>query len=218
VSVSSSASAVGCTNAAEVAAAVFVRRDDKPGVLFGLPTSVPLVLDLDGTLIAGDLLFESFISIFRKNPLIVVNCASWLLRGRAALKRELALRSRLDMERVQLHQDVVALAIHEKAAGRAIVVATAADGILAERLAARVGCVDRVFASDGQRNLKGDEKAAMLCRLFPEGFIYAGDSAADLKVWRHACGIIVVNASHSVAHAARAFGRPMLELAGRVQA
>jgi hypothetical protein len=41
-------------------------------------------------------------------------------------------------------------------------------------------------------------------------------SAADLKVWPHASGIVLVNARQSVADAARALGRPMLELSGRV--
>jgi phosphoserine phosphatase len=184
--------------------------------LFGLPVSVPLVLDLDGTLIAGDLLYKSFVSILRRNPFVVFQCARWLLRGRAALKRQLALRSRIDWDRLQLHQDVLALAIRERTAGRAILLATAADAVLAGQLASRLGFIDQVFASDGQRNLKGSEKAAMLRQLFPLGFIYAGDSAADLKVWRHASGIILVNARSSVAEAARALGRPMLELSGRV--
>ena len=46
-----------------------------------LPVSMPLVLDLDGTLIAGDLLYKSFFSILRRNPLIVFSCAAWLLRA-----------------------------------------------------------------------------------------------------------------------------------------
>jgi phosphoserine phosphatase len=197
-----------------------VRPREAPGdqavALFGLPVSMPLVLDLDGTLIAGDLLYKSFVSVLRRNPFVVFRCAAWLLGGRAALKRQLALRARIDWDRLQLHQDVVALAIREKAAGRAIVLATAADGVLAEQLASRLGFIDQVFASDGQRNLKGSEKAAMLCQLFPSGFIYAGDSQADLSVWRHASGIVLVNARKSVTEAARALGRPILELSGRV--
>ena len=191
-------------------------RDVHAESLFGLPVSVPLVLDLDGTLIAGDLLYKSFVSILRRNPLVVFQCATWLLHGRAALKRQLALRSRIDWDRLQLHQDVLALAIREKTAGRAIVLATAADAVLAEQLASRLGFIDQVFASDGQRNLKGSAKAKLLRQLFPAGFIYAGDSEADLKVWRHASGIVLVNARQSVADAARSLGRPMLELSGRV--
>jgi phosphoserine phosphatase len=192
------------------------RPGDQADALFGLPVSMPLVLDLDGTLIAGDLLYKSFLSILRLNPLVVFQCAAWLVGGRAALKRQLALRSRIDWDRLQLHQDVLALAIREKIAGRAIVLATAADAVLAGQLASRVGFIDQVFASDGKRNLKGSAKAEMLSRMFPDGFIYAGDSVADLKVWRHARGIVLVNARQTVTDAARALGRPMLELSGRV--
>jgi phosphoserine phosphatase len=186
---------------------------DQTDAVSCLPVSIPLVLDLDGTLIAGDLLHKSFFSILRRNPLVVFQCAAWLLRGRAALKRQLALRNRIDWDAIELHQDVVALAIRERAAGRAIVLATAADAVLAEQLASRLTFIDRVFASDGQRNLKGREKAA---RLFPSGFIYAGDSKADLSVWRRAKGIVLVGASRSVTEAARALGRPMLELSGQI--
>jgi phosphoserine phosphatase len=192
------------------------RSGDRTDALFGLPVSMPLVLDLDGTLIASDLLYKSFVSILRRNPFVVFRCAIWLLGGRAALKRQLALRARIDWDRLQLHQDVVALAIREKAAGRSVVLATAADAVLAEQLASRLGFIDRVFGSDGQRNLKGYAKAELLSRSFPAGFIYAGDSAADLKVWRRASGIVLVNARKSVAEAARALARPVLELPGRV--
>ena len=182
--------------------------------LFGLPLSMPLVLDLDGTLIAGDLLYKSLVSILRRNPFVVFRCAIWLLHGRAALKRQLALRARIDWDRLELRQDVLELALRENAAGRTIVLATAADAVLAERLASRLGFIDRVFASDGRRNLKGSAKAAMLSRQFPAGFIYAGDSAADLHVWRHASGIVLVGARSSVAAAARGLRKPMLELPG----
>ena len=185
---------------------------DRADAAIDLPLSMPLVLDLDGTLIAGDLLYISFFSILRRNPLIVFSCAAWLWRGRPALKRQLALRNRIDWDRVRLHWDVVALAQREKAVGRQIVLATAADAILAGQLAARLGIFDQVFASDGERNLKGRAKACLLRKRYPQGFIYAGDSKADLSVWRHADGIIVVNASPSVAEAARLLGRPMLEL------
>jgi phosphoserine phosphatase len=192
------------------------RAAGQTDAMFPLPVSVPLVLDLDGTLIAGDLLYKSFFSILRRNPLIVFSCAGWLLKGRAALKRQLALRNRIDWERLELHQDVLALARNEKAAGRTIVLATAADAVLAGQLASRLGFIDQLYASDGERNLKGATKAGMLRRMFPTGFIYAGDSKADLAVWAHASGVILVNPRKSVRDAALALGRPTLELSGRV--
>src|SRR5712675_334796 len=78
------------------------RPGDPTETVFALPVSMPLVLDLDGTLIASDLLYKSFFSVLRRSPLIVVQCARWLLRGRAALKRQLALRNRIDWDRLEL--------------------------------------------------------------------------------------------------------------------
>jgi phosphoserine phosphatase len=189
---------------------------ERTDAVFALPVSMPLVLDLDGTLIAGDLLYASFFSILRRNPLIAFSCAMWLLKGRAALKRQLALRHRIDWDRLELHQDVLALAKREKSAGRTIVLATAADAVLAGQLASRLGFIDQLYASDGELNLKGKTKAEMLRRLFPAGFIYAGDSKADLAVWPHASGVVLVNAAKSVVEDAYALGRPTLELSGRV--
>jgi haloacid dehalogenase-like hydrolase len=183
---------------------------------FDLPLSMPLVVDLDGTLIAGDMLYKSFFAALWHNPFIVLPCVAWLWRGRAVLKRELALRCQIDWQRLKLHQDVLALMLREKTAGRAVVLATAADALLAEPIAARLGVFDKVIASDGNRNLKGTVKAQALAQLFPGGFIYAGDSKSDLAVWRRARGVVVVNARPSVAAMARTFGRPIIELDGRI--
>ncbi|MGY3615558.1 haloacid dehalogenase-like hydrolase [Bradyrhizobium sp. USDA 10063] len=191
------------------------RRDARTAAadtLLGLPISMPLVLDLDGTLIKGDLLYKSFFSILRRNPLIVLACARWLLRGRAVLKRQLALRNRIDWDRLEFHQEVVALAHREQAAGRMIVLATAADAVLAGQLAFRLPFFDQILASDGARNLKGPAKAALLRQLFPDGFIYAGDSKSDLAVWADASGIVLVTTRRSVRDAALALGRPVLDL------
>jgi hypothetical protein len=183
---------------------------------FDLPLSIPLVVDLDGTLIAGDMFYKSLFAALLRNPFIVLPGIGWFWRGRAALKRELALRCRINFDRLKLHQDVLALLLREKAAGRSVVLATAADALLAEQIAARLRVFDRVIASDGSRNLKGPAKAQALMQLFPGGFIYAGDSKDDLPVWQRARAIVVVNARKSVAAAARSLGPSTLELAGRI--
>jgi phosphoserine phosphatase len=183
---------------------------------FDLPLSMPFVADLDGTLIAGDMFYKSFFAAFLRNPFIVLPCIAWFWRGRAAFKRELALRCRIDFDRLKLHQDVLALLLREKAAGRSVVLATAADALLAEQIAARLRVFDRVIASDGSCNLKGPAKARALTQLFPGGFIYAGDSKDDLPVWQRARAVVVVNARQSVAAAARSLGLSTLELTGRI--
>jgi phosphoserine phosphatase len=191
------------------------RAPPDQGSAFDLPLSIALAVDLDGTLIDGDMLDESIRAAFRRNPFAALWSALQLARGRAAFKRAFARGCRVDMDRIKLHQDVVALVQREKAAGRAVVLATASDALLAEQVATQLRVFDRVLASDGKVNLKGQAKAQALVRLFPDGFIYAGDSRADLPVWQRARAIVLVNVDSSVAQTARAFGKPLLELGGR---
>ena len=44
---------------------------------------VPLCVDLDGTLIKTDLLWESLVRLLKSNPLYLLVVPVWLLRGRA---------------------------------------------------------------------------------------------------------------------------------------
>jgi phosphoserine phosphatase len=185
------------------------------GSAFDLPLSMPLAVDLDGTLIDGDMLDVSIRAAFRRNPFTALWSALQFMRGRAALKRAFARGCRVDTDRIKLHEDVLALVRREKAAGRLVVLATASDILLAEQIAMHLRIFDRVLASDGTVNLKGEVKAQALARLFPDGFIYAGDSRADLPVWQRARAIVVVDADKSVVEAARALGKPILELSVR---
>ena len=49
----------------------------------------PLVVDLDGTLIKTDLLYEGVIMLLRKNPLYIFPCLLWLLKGKVYFKNEI---------------------------------------------------------------------------------------------------------------------------------
>jgi len=171
--------------------------------------SSPLVLDLDGTLLKTDLLVEGIIALVRRNIMMLLPVLLWLMQGRAVLKRKIAERQGLDIATLPFNREIVAFAEAEKAKGRLIVLATAADELLARRIAQHLAFVDRVIASDGRTNLKGDAKAARLAELYPEGFTYAGDSAADLPVWREAAHIVLVGVSSTVRRQAEKIGRPI---------
>ena len=160
-----------------------------------VPLDQPLVLDLDGTLITSDLLFESFVAAFRKNPLVALHCLWWIARGGIALvKARLSDVANPDLDLIPANPLVVELAENEAAAGRLVILATASDRFIAQRVAKRFGFISRVMASDGTINLKGSRKAEALAEAYPQGFIYAGDSSADLKVWPKASAAIAVNA------------------------
>ena len=80
-----------------------------------------------------------------------------------------------------------------------------ADQAIAEKIAARFGLFDEVLASDGQRNLRGPAKAALLTERYGrKGFDYAGNSHVDLQVWPATRCAIVVNGSEELVTQAKA--------------
>jgi 4-hydroxybenzoate polyprenyltransferase len=154
---------------------------------------LPLVVDLDGTLLRGDTLDESFAAAFFRRPFLTLwTVLVSLLRGRARLKSALCRLGPVDAEVLPYSHELIAYLADQKRQGRELHLATAADRAVAERVAASVGLFDRVFASDGARNLKGRHKAEALAAAFPAGFVYAGDSGADAHVWARAAGAVVV--------------------------
>ena len=121
-----------------------------------LSLALPLVFDLDGTLIATDLVVESLLLFLKRNPLRVLVVIGWLLGGRANLKRKLAEAVRPDFETLPLREDVVAYAQAQAETGREVFIATAADIGLAEGFAQRR--LHRGDRSDGKTNLKSATK------------------------------------------------------------
>jgi 4-hydroxybenzoate polyprenyltransferase/phosphoserine phosphatase len=173
---------------------------------------VPLCVDLDGTLIASDLLWESFCAMLRARPMDLALVPFWLIRGRAALKQEIANRGEIDPAALPYRDAVLALIDVERGTGRKIVLATAADGSLARAVAAHLGVFDKVIASDGARNLKGSAKREALVELFgADRFDYVGDSTADLAVWKSARRAFVVP-THSKVVREAARDRPIVHV------
>jgi len=158
----------------------------------------PLYVDLDGTLVATDTLWESVVAVARRAPGTLLAAPLWLGRGRAVLKRRIAERAALDPASLPYREEVVAFLRAERDRGRRLVLATAADARIAAAVAAHVELFDDVLASDGARNLKGAGKLAAIRAHSPGEFAYLGDSSADLPVWREAHETWVVDPGRRV--------------------
>jgi 4-hydroxybenzoate polyprenyltransferase len=152
-----------------------------------------LVVDLDGTLIAGDTLDECFAAALFRRPLAtLLALLRGLFQGRAALKAALARLAGLDAELLPYRADVVGFLHDEKRAGRGVHLATAADRQVADAVAIHLGVFGRVFASDSGHTLNGGSMAEALVAAFPGGFSCLGDAAADMAVWTKARSAVVV--------------------------
>ncbi|HBK44973.1 MAG TPA: UbiA family prenyltransferase [Xanthomonadaceae bacterium] len=158
-------------------------------------------MDLDGTLLNSDILYESLLALLARNPLYLFLLPFWLLRGKAAVKRELASRVTLPAETLPYNEQVVELL--RTTSQRPRVLCTASDALLVQPIAEHLGLFEQVIASDGQRNLSGRNKAQALVAAFGErNFDYAGNGTVDLEVWSHAAGGWVVNNGSALARAA----------------
>ena len=67
-----------------------------------------LCVDLDGSLIATDLLMESVLLLVKRNPLYALMLPFWLARGRDYLKREVGKRVEPDVARLPYRADLLA--------------------------------------------------------------------------------------------------------------
>lgn len=166
--------------------------------------TVPLVVDVDGTLVRGDLLLEGVARLARAAPHNLLRLPFWLAKGPAVLKRRVAEAIPQDADSLELNPGVVDAIATAQAEGREVYLATGADALavapLAERLAVS-GCI----ASDGRVNLVGKAKAAALVARFDTGgFDYLGDDPQDLAVWAKARRSIGVGVSRRLAKRLRA--------------
>ncbi|HTV62849.1 MAG TPA: apolipoprotein N-acyltransferase [Verrucomicrobiae bacterium] len=163
------------------------------------PNQVPLVVDMDGTLLKTDLIWEFLARILRRNPFVIFAVLVWWMRGRAFLKKKLGARAKVDPVTLPYNEKFLRWLREQKSAGRRIILATAADSQMALPVANYVGIFDEVLSSDGKTNLRSKNKLKLLAEKFGErGFDYAGNSTADLAVWSAAREAIVVNASPSL--------------------
>lgn len=176
-----------------------------PIPLLMVPADTPLYVDLDGTLVQTDTLHESVLLLLKRNPLFLFALIWWWLSGKAYLKQQVSDRVALDTPSLPWHQGFLAWVRAEKAVGRRVYLATAADVRIARAVAAELGCFDGVLASNGDGagvNLSKGHKQQAIAQhaqaLGAPGYAYAGNSADDLAVWLPARSAVAVNTAAGV--------------------
>jgi len=175
----------------------------------------PLVLDVDGTFLKTDMLFECFWAGLGKDPLRTLAVSLRNITNPAVLKHELVKVADLRTDLLPVHPELKALAEQSRAAGREVVLASASDVALVTRLANDHDLSKRVFASEGGSNQKGHKKAEALVAAYGEaGFDYAGNERVDVPIWEHAENALIVGDLPSIRRDLIAKGKNITEFAG----
>ena len=167
-------------------------------------SAIPLCVDLDGTLTPIDTLHESVLNLSKSSPFALLELPAWLLKGKARMKREITARAKIEASSLPFRPELIDWLRSEREKGRRLVLATAADGEIANEVAAHLGLFDEVVASNGEDNLSGEHKRrALVARFGEKGFDYVGNEAKDEAVWRSARHAIVVGAQGVATRAKR---------------
>ena len=160
---------------------------------------IPLCVDLDGTLIATDILYESALLLIKKNFLFIFLLPIWLMKGRLHLKHKLFEYVCPNPEFLPYRQEVIKYIEEEKFKGRKIILVTATLQQIAEKIAEYMFIFDDIIGSDNEVNLVGKAKKERLISIYGEGnFDYIGDSSKDIYIWQSSRNAIVVNPSKEI--------------------
>lgn len=177
------------------------------------PATVPLVVDLDGTLCRTDTLQEATLALIAQHPAKLLALPGWISKGPAGLKAQIAEHSIIPAETLPLNADVIALIKEARAEGRQTALVSAADHRQVTAIAEATGLFDMVQGSTEGANLKGREKARFLTERYGEGgFDYVGDARADLPVWQVARRAITVGAGEDLQRVVEATNRDTLHI------
>jgi hypothetical protein len=154
---------------------------------------VPLCIDLDGTLIATDSLWEGLVSVLIRRPWLFFAAIFWALSGKAVLKREVAARLTHEGADWPYREEVIARIKQAREAGQPVWLVTGAAESTATAIADHLGLFDRVLHSTDAENLTSSRKRDRLVSICGDaGFDYAGNSRDDLAVFDVARRAIIV--------------------------
>lgn len=169
-----------------------------------VPAAVPLCVDLDGTLVRSDSLWETILQLAKRRPAKIPPLLwAYFQGGRAAFKAAAVDALVIDPATLPYHDDVLAEIRRARDAGRPVLLVTGANERLAHAVADHVGLFDGVIGSRPGSNNTGHDKADELARRFGERqFDYFGNSHADLKVWARARAALVIGGERLKAQAA----------------
>lgn len=172
-----------------------IRADTRP---------VPLCIDLDGTLIATDSLWEGLAVLLLRRPWLIFAAVFWMLQGKQVLKREVAARSDRTARDWPYRDEVIALIKRARAEGREVWLATGAAEKVALDVGRHLGLFDKIMHSSDTVNLTSTRKRDVLVAELGEGgFDYVANSRDDLKIFDAARQAHIVSPDR----AARSWGR-----------
>ncbi|MFK7857899.1 MAG: UbiA family prenyltransferase [Granulosicoccus sp.] len=143
----------------------------------------PLCVDLDGSFLKTDMLFESVLCLLKSRPWLVFNVVFWFIGGKANLKAQISRRVDISQLPLPVNERLLDCLV-AASESRRIILVTGSNQRVADAIKKRYPLFSEAYGSDDQVNLTGRDKQKLLIKLYGEkGFDYVGNDTPDRKVW-----------------------------------
>jgi 4-hydroxybenzoate polyprenyltransferase len=159
----------------------------------------PLVVDLEGTLVKTDLIFEAANALIAHEPGRLVGLARCLLGGAARARSYLAQSTTIEPGSLPYHTELLAWLQRQHTAGRHLILVARSPAQLAEPVFKHLGFFDELLLLDHDAEPKhADLRSLLVSRYGTQGFDFVGSREADLPVWQAAAAGYLVSSDLSL--------------------
>ena len=117
-----------------------------------------IAVDLDGSITPTDTLYECLLLFLKKYPYKLFILFFYLLKGKAFFKDFIAKNIDFDAKKIPYYEDVLSWLKKERKAGSYIILCTAANKRIANKVSQYLSIFDEVIASDDKINNDGHKK------------------------------------------------------------
>ncbi len=160
---------------------------------------IPLIVDLDSTLIKTDTLHETLVQYIKNNIFNIFSLIKWYFYGKSYFKFRLSENITLKPEIFNYREEVLDLIRHEREKGNKIYLCSGASDKQVKSVFEYLEIFDDYFASTKDINLIREHKAAFLKERFgKKNYNYVGDSLDDLNSWENSKKVYTVSINSKV--------------------
>ena len=162
--------------------------------------SIPLFVDLDGTIIKediGQMAIKNYIAINFFRIFIII--FRYVFIGKPNVKFLASQNYFVNYDDISLNKSCIEFVKNAKALGRKVFLISGSHEILVKKIGNKIGIFDGVYGTSKSYNMISFNKVKFINNVLNiDKFDYIGNSQQDLKVWDYSENVIYTNVSEDL--------------------
>ena len=165
-----------------------------------LNNSIPLFVDLDGTIIKEDIGQMAIKKKIKNNFLSILNIfVRYMLFGKPDVKFYVSKNFQVDFDKLHFNQSCINFIKEAKKLGRKVFLISGSQEIVIKVVANKLNIFDGVYGTRKNYNMISYNKVKFIHNTLGfKKFDYIGNSHQDLKVWEYSENVIYTNVNETL--------------------